>query len=103
MHLEHVALFDFRNYRRVDFDPAQEGVTLLSGPNGAGKTNLLEAVGYAASLRSFRGTSPPSLVRAGQDKALVSVRAKRAGHSVQLEVELAVSGKSRLRVNRQLH
>ncbi len=101
MHVTHLAVFDFRNYERAELDPAEEGVTLLVGPNGAGKTNLLEALCYAASLRSFRGTPPPALVRAGHEQGFVSVSAKRGERFVQLEVELLVSGRGRLRLNRQ--
>jgi len=46
-------LAGFRNYQRLVW-PLSPGVTLLTGNNGAGKTNLLEAVHYAALLRSFR-------------------------------------------------
>jgi DNA replication and repair protein RecF len=101
VHVTHLAVFDFRNYERAELDPAEEGVTLLVGPNGAGKTNLLEALCYAASLRSFRGTPPPALVRAGHEQGFVSVSAKRGERFVQLEVELLVSGRGRLRLNRQ--
>ncbi len=46
-------LAGFRSYQSLAW-PVPPGVTLLTGANGAGKTNLLEAVHYAALLRSFR-------------------------------------------------
>ena len=39
--------------------------------NGIGKTNLLEAVGYLCTLRSFRGAPTEALVRSGADAAVV--------------------------------
>lgn len=101
MHVEHLAVFDFRNYERAELEPAPGGVTLLAGPNGSGKTNLLEALGYIATLRSFRGAQPAALVRVGCDQGLVSVRANREERVVQLETELLISGRGRLRFNRQ--
>jgi len=53
VHLTRLALTDFRSYTDVDVS-LQAGVTIFSGPNGEGKTNLVEAVGYAATLASHR-------------------------------------------------
>ena len=53
MHLDHLWLTDFRSYREAEFAPAPEGITVVTGPNAEGKTNLLEAVGYLATLRVF--------------------------------------------------
>ncbi len=51
--LTRLELAGFRSYQHLDWRP-RPGITLLAGCNGAGKTNLLEAVHYAALLRSFR-------------------------------------------------
>ena len=53
MYVRRVELTDFRSYERVavDFDP---GVAVLVGQNGMGKTNLIEALGYVATLDSHR-------------------------------------------------
>ena len=56
MHLEHLWLTDFRSYRDAEFAPAPDGITVVTGANAEGKTNLLEAIGYLATLRSFRGS-----------------------------------------------
>ena len=65
MRLTRLWLTDFRNYdRRRAGAPA--GLTVVVGDNGAGKTNLLEAVGYLATLESFRGVPGEALVRAGR-------------------------------------
>ncbi|MBK6530615.1 MAG: AAA family ATPase [Deltaproteobacteria bacterium] len=46
----------FRNLRRREASPSPGGNVLL-GDNGHGKTSILEAIDYAASLRSFRGAT----------------------------------------------
>ncbi len=51
MHVEHLSLTNFRNYRRLEL-PLPTGPTLLHGDNAQGKTNLLEALYYLATTRS---------------------------------------------------
>jgi DNA replication and repair protein RecF len=99
--VEQVSLTDFRNYVAAELQPAREGVTLLQGENGAGKTNLLEAVAYLATLRSFRGAPAGLLVRSGQQQAVLRAHADRAGRSLLVEAELNLSGRDRFRLNRQ--
>ena len=66
MNLNKILLRDFRNYRELElgFDP---GVNLIVGDNAQGKTNLLEAVAYLGSGRSFRTQKSAELVRLGAD------------------------------------
>ncbi len=66
----HVWLTDFRCLREVDVELAS-GLTVLQGANGQGKTSLLEAIGWVARARSFRGVSDAMLVRSGADQAIV--------------------------------
>ena len=54
----------FRNLRGARIAPDARANVLL-GANGHGKTSLLEAIDYAASLRSFRGATRAQL--AGRD------------------------------------
>ena len=46
-------LVDFRSYAHVQLD-LEPGVTVLVGRNGQGKTNIVEAIGYLATLGSHR-------------------------------------------------
>ena len=101
MFVEQVDLVDFRNYEAAEFRPAPDGVTLLVGDNGAGKTNLLEAVGYVTTLRSFRGAATAALVRRGRDQAVVRGTAEREGRRLLIEAELNMAGRDRTRLNRQ--
>ncbi|MGH9106281.1 MAG: DNA replication/repair protein RecF [Acidimicrobiales bacterium] len=102
MHLEHLTVADFRNYEAAELAPPSEGVTLFQGDNGAGKTNLLEAVGYLATLRSFRGAPTPALVRNGAHQAVLRGEAQREGRRALVEVELSLTGKDKARLNRQV-
>jgi DNA replication and repair protein RecF len=48
-----VELLEFRNYRTLEYSPSPR-LNLLIGPNAQGKTNLLEALGFLLTGRSFR-------------------------------------------------
>jgi DNA replication and repair protein RecF len=103
MHLEHLWLTDFRSYREAEFAPAPVGITVVSGANGEGKTNLLEAIAYLATLRSFRGSPAESLVRDGAGTGMAVVRADglREGRHLLVEAELHTTGRDRVQVNGQ--
>ena len=64
MHLCELQLRDFRNYEELCFQ-AEPGVNLIVGDNAQGKTNLLEAIVYLGSGRSFRTQRAAELVRFG--------------------------------------
>ena len=68
MNLKKLSLQDFRNYSSIslEFDPC---VNLIVGQNAQGKTNLLEAIGFLGSGKSFRTQKNSELVRLGQDFA----------------------------------
>lgn len=66
MELNELYLRSFRNYeeQRFSFDP---GVNLIVGQNAQGKTNLLEAIAYLGSGKSFRATKNAEMVRFGME------------------------------------
>jgi DNA replication and repair protein RecF len=96
--LERLEVIDFRNHDSAVVElPA--GVSVLLGPNGVGKTNLLEAVGYLATLGSHRVGQDASLVRAGASSALIRAAVLRAGRRLLLDLELRPGSGVRGRVN----
>ncbi|MGC8626910.1 MAG: DNA replication/repair protein RecF [Acidimicrobiales bacterium] len=101
MYFEHLWLKDFRNYIDAELVPARSGITVLAGDNGSGKTNFLEAVGYLATGKSFRGAAPEAMVRSGAERAVVRGQAFREARAVLIEAEIAAKGRDRLQVNRQ--
>jgi DNA replication and repair protein RecF len=99
VHVTHLGLVDFRSYGAVELDlPA--GVTTFVGANGQGKTNLVEAIGYACSLRSHRVATDAPLVRQGAERAVVRVHADRGGREVVVELEITPGRANRARLNR---
>ena len=100
MHVERLWLVDFRNYAEAELALAP-GLTAVLGANGEGKTNLLEALGWLATLSSFRGAPTDALVRQGAERAVVRADAGREGRRLQIEAELRPAGRPRVQVNRQ--
>ena len=99
MHVTHLGLVDFRSYQQVELD-LSAGVTTFVGANGFGKTNLVEAIGYAATLRSHRVATDAPLVRRGAERAIVRVHVDRAGREVVVELEVNPGRANRARLNR---
>jgi DNA replication and repair protein RecF len=95
----HLSLVDFRSYAAVEL-PLQTGVTALVGPNGEGKTNLVEAVGYVATLASHRVATDAPLIRFGADRAIVRASVVRDARPTLVELELTSGRANRARINR---
>lgn len=101
MQLGQLWLTDFRSYASVDFSPSPGGLTVIEGPNGEGKTNLLEAIAYLATLRSFRGAPADAMVRTGAEQAVVRATTSTDGRDQLIEAELHAHGRDRVQLNRQ--
>ncbi|GGT38460.1 DNA replication and repair protein RecF [Streptomyces kurssanovii] len=99
MHVTHLSLADFRSYARVEV-PLDPGVTAFVGANGQGKTNLVEAVGYLATLASHRVSSDAPLVRMGADRAVIRAAVTQGERSQLVELELNPGRANRARINR---
>jgi DNA replication and repair protein RecF len=99
VHLTRLALTDFRSYAAVDV-PLRPGVTIFGGPNGEGKTNLVEAVGYAATLASHRAAQDAPLIRAGAEQAIIRVAVSTSANDALVEIELNAGRANRVRLNR---
>ncbi len=99
MHLTRLALTDFRSYAELSLELGP-GVTTFSGPNGEGKTNLVEAIGYLATLGSHRVATDAPLVRQGAERAVLRAAVTGAQGSALMEIELNPGRANRVRLNR---
>lgn len=98
MQLVWLEIRDFRSYESLSFRP-EPGVNVLVGPNGAGKTSVLEAVGYLATLASFRRSPDGSLVREGAEAAIVRGEFSSGVGGAVIEVEVPQAGRRRVLLN----
>jgi DNA replication and repair protein RecF len=99
VYLEQLSLIDFRSYAQVDL-VLEPGVTVLVGSNGIGKTNLMEAIGYLATLSSHRVSSDAPLLRFGTERAMIRAKLVRGVQSTVLELEINGNRANRARINR---
>jgi DNA replication and repair protein RecF len=99
VHLTRLALTDFRSYAGLSLELGS-GVTTFSGPNGEGKTNLVEAIGYLATLGSHRVATDAPLVRQGAGRAVLRAAVTGTNGSALIEVELNPGRANRVRLNR---
>ena len=99
MYLEKLSLTDFRSYAQVDLS-LEPGVTVLVGSNGIGKTNLMEAIGYLATLSSHRVSTDAPLLRFGAERAMIRAKLVRGEQATVLELEINAARANRGRINR---
>jgi DNA replication and repair protein RecF len=99
MKVDWVALRHFRSYDDLDWEP-DPGVNLLLGANGAGKTNLLEAIAYLSTLRSFRSVADSGLVGDGSETAVVRAAVSSGERERLIEVEVPRSGPRRTQLDK---
>jgi DNA replication and repair protein RecF len=99
VYVQHLSLTDFRSYPVLELELAP-GATAFVGPNGHGKTNLVEAVGYLATLGSHRVASDAPLVRLGAERAVVRAAVVRDLRRTLIELEITAGKANRARINR---
>ena len=99
MYVRHLQLGSFRSWERVDL-ALGPGPTVFVGQNGQGKTNLVEAVGYLATMGSHRVSSDAPLVRHGDTQAVVRAALRRGDRELLVEIEINPGRANRVRINR---
>jgi DNA replication and repair protein RecF len=99
MHVERLALEDFRNYERAQTE-LSSGLNLVVGRNAQGKTNLLEAIHVVGGLGSPRAPDG-ALVRDGAERALVHADVTaRGGRSLRIDMEISSGNGTKALLNR---
>jgi DNA replication and repair protein RecF len=99
VYVRHLSLVDFRSWATAEW-PLRPGANVLIGRNGAGKTNLVEAMGYLATLSSHRVASDAPLVARGAERAIVRAAVVSEGRELLLELEITAGRANRARINR---
>ena len=99
MHVARLSLTDYRNYERAELTLGP-GATVFVGRNGQGKTNLVESIGYLATLGSHRVSGDQALIRAGADAAIVRALLAHGDRELLIELQLNRQGSNRAQLNR---
>jgi DNA replication and repair protein RecF len=98
MYVRHLSVSDFRSWSSAELalDP---GPTVLVGSNGQGKTNLIEAIGYVATLSSHRVPTDAPLIRAGAERATVRSAIVSDGRELRVEIEISPGRANKAKLN----
>ncbi|PIS00729.1 MAG: hypothetical protein COT84_05930 [Chlamydiae bacterium CG10_big_fil_rev_8_21_14_0_10_35_9] len=85
MHLKTLHIRNFRNFldETIFFHPK---INLFIGENGQGKSNLLEAVYFLSTGRSFRSSFINELIHFGKDYFLIEAEIEKLGVSEYLRI-----------------
>jgi DNA replication and repair protein RecF len=99
VYVRQLQVVDFRSWEQADlsFEP---GPSVLVGQNGQGKTNLVEAIGYAATLGSHRVATDAPMIRHGASRAVVRTAVVNEGRELTIELEITAGKANRARLNR---
>lgn len=98
MRLEWLELAGFRSYRELLFRP-DPALNVVVGNNGAGKTNLLEAIGYLSTLRSFRNAPEEALIALERDAAVLRGEVHGPVSTHRIEVMLSRVGRRNVQLD----
>ncbi len=81
--LQHLSLYNFKNYEEaaLNFD-AQ--FVVFAGNNGSGKTNILDAIYYLSSCKSFFNPIDSQNILFGHEQCSVTGEFMKAGHHEQV-------------------
>ncbi len=99
MYVRRLELVDVRSYPRVGVD-LEPGPNVLIGPNGVGKTNLVEALGYVATLASHRVSTDAPLVRVGAATGVIRCAIVHESRELLVELEIVPGKANRARLGR---
>ncbi|MFZ5754452.1 MAG: DNA replication/repair protein RecF [Bacillota bacterium] len=85
MYLERLGLTNYRNYETLNEDFSAQ-LNILSGPNAQGKTNLLEAIYYLATGKTYRPARDLQLIRWNHQAFSIQGKIRNKQGYVTLEV-----------------
>ena len=98
MYIDHIHLDGYRNYQNADISFA-EGINIITGGNAQGKTNLLEAISYLSSARSFRIRGDKSIINLNSDNFRIKAHIVAQGRESNIEIISKRTGRKQIYVN----
>jgi DNA replication and repair protein RecF len=98
VYVRHLSVADFRSWESAEL-PLDPGPSALVGANGQGKTNLVEALGYIATLGSHRVANDAPLIRRGAERAVVKAAVVAESRELRVELEIGPGRAGRARLN----
>lgn len=99
--IKELSLRDFRNFssRTLNFESTD---VVFTGKNGTGKSNLLEAIGYLSTLRSFRRSAVRDMITIGKESFSLSAAIENRARIQTIAVTEHLSGPKELFIGKNL-
>ena len=93
-----ITLRNFRNFeeKTITFDSSD---VIFTGKNGVGKSNLLEAIGFLSTLRSFRRSPVKDMITIGKESFTLSADVEHRSRVINLAVAEHLAGTRQLFIN----
>lgn len=92
MHIEQLALKNYRNYEELTIE-FENKVNVILGENAQGKTNVMESIYVLAMAKSHRTSNDKELIRWDQNYAKIEGRIQKQYSSLPLELVISKKGK----------
>ncbi|WP_251554398.1 DNA replication/repair protein RecF [Neobacillus muris] len=92
MHIESLALKNYRNYEELSIG-FENKVNVILGENAQGKTNVMESIYVLAMAKSHRTSNDKDLIRWDQDYAKIEGRVQKQHSSLPLQLVISKKGK----------
>ena len=101
MIVKNLTLKNFRNHDYSTYE-FQKGLNIIHGPNGIGKTNIVEAIYYLSTVKSFRTTDDSNLIKNGVGNAEINASISEGEITRKIRVMLSKDGKRILLNNKPI-
>lgn len=92
MKINKLTLNNFRNFSYAELNCAS-GLNIITGNNGQGKTNLLEAMVFLSSGRSFRSSQDHYMIKHDNDFTKIKAEFNDQDKKIDLEAVISAEGK----------
>ena len=91
-------LENFRNYKELDIKLGR-GINILCGENGHGKTNLLEALYFFTTAKSFRGAQEKDIISLGKEGFRIGLEFEGSGRDKNISFSYNTGKKRKIILN----
>jgi DNA replication and repair protein RecF len=98
IHLEQIQLFNFKNYEALKLQ-FRGNVVCFTGDNGSGKTNVLDAIYYLSTTKSFISSIDIHAIHRHMDQASITGEYQRDGRPEQIVLALRKASKKTIKRN----
>lgn len=101
MKINNLELYQYRNIKEASFE-FNDHLNIFVGDNGQGKTNIVEAIAYLSSGRSFRVNNDLILIEEGEEYSRIKAEIVNQEKFESLEIVMSEAGKYLKHNNRVL-